>query len=97
MKDKAKNYKKIQKIILIVIKAMFNKTVGFFANLCILMIPFAYVINFSINDSNIFLVIFALILYPIFFEMWYRFYLKKELYKLHLQINKAINDIDNNK
>lgn len=96
MKTKASFGWQIVKVILIIVKSLFNKTVGFFVNLCIFMVPIACATKFLTNERGISLIIFAIVIYPIFFHISYKFFYKKEVDKARSLLDKAIYSIDNN-
>lgn len=87
---------KVIKNILIVVKLLSSKWIGFIANLLIFIIPIAYKINFSINNNTIVFFISSLIVYPIVYELIYRYFLKKQLVELHTIIDDVIYSINCN-
>lgn len=96
MKTREKIGWTIVKIILIILKVLFNKPMGFFVNFIVFMLPVAFKIDFSIKPNNLSLVLFSLVVYPIFFELMYRCYAKKKVKMVHELIDKIIHGINTN-
>ncbi len=96
MKSKASTSWRIVKIVLIILKTLFSKGMGFFVNFFIFMFPIATKIDFSITQYTIGFVILSLIIYPIFFELMYSFLFKKTIIEVHEMIDNVVYSINNN-
>lgn len=77
--------------ILKITKIFFSKEVGFFANFAIFLISPLQIYGCQIPLSNI---LFILIMYPIFFEVIYEFFLKNKVKEAHKLADKAIEIIN---
>ncbi len=96
MKSKASIGWRIVKIILIILKTLFSKGTGFFVNFFIFMTPVAMKIDFTITSQTIGFVILSLIIYPIFFELMYKYFFKKSVVEVHEKIDSVVYSINNN-
>lgn len=74
-------------------KILFSKNIGFLCNFIIYIIPVANAYNYTVNRWNIGSVLFSLALYPIIFELTYKYYLKKRISEAHQLADKIIVDI----
>jgi len=96
MKSKASIGWRIVKIILIILKTLFSKGMGFCVNFLIFMVPIAMKIDFAITRETIGFIALSLIIYPIFFELIYKYLFKKSVVEVHERIDSVIYSIDNN-
>jgi len=96
METKANIGWRIVKIFLIALKTLFSKGMGFFVNFFIFMAPVAMKIDFSITQQTLGFITLSLIIYPIFFELMYRFLFKKKVIEVHGMIDGVVHSINNN-